>query len=93
MRKLPARYAPLVAPMLLSLLMTFVVSGIATWRGIGLPANFVSVGWGAWGLSWVVAFPTLLAVQPVVRRLTAAIVETHPGAATGSAPASPRARS
>lgn len=47
MRKLPARYAPLVAPMLLSLLMTFVVSGIATWRGIGLPANFVSVWWGA----------------------------------------------
>ncbi len=75
MRKLPARWAPLVAPLLLSLLMTFVVSGIATWRGIGLRSDFVSVWMGAWALSWLVAFPTLLVVQPVVRRLTAAIVD------------------
>jgi hypothetical protein len=33
---------------------------------------------GAWGLSWLVAFPTLLLVLPVVRRATDALVERHP---------------
>jgi hypothetical protein len=33
-------------------------------------------GWlGAWGLSWVVAFPTVLLLLPVVRRLTAMVVQ------------------
>ncbi|RYG86771.1 MAG: DUF2798 domain-containing protein, partial [Alphaproteobacteria bacterium] len=27
----------------------------------------------AWGLSWLVAFPTLLLILPLVRRLTATI--------------------
>jgi hypothetical protein len=29
----------------------------------------------AWGASWLVAFPSLLIVMPVVRRIVAAIVE------------------
>jgi len=33
----------------------------------------------AWGLSWLVAFPVLLAVMPVVRRIVGLIVETRPG--------------
>jgi hypothetical protein len=31
---------------------------------------------GAWGLSWIVAFPTLLLVLPLVRRATRALVES-----------------
>jgi hypothetical protein len=33
---------------------------------------------GAWGLSWMVAFPTLLLILPMVRRLTALLVELPP---------------
>ena len=76
MRKLPARYAGLVLPLLLSILMTFIVSLISTLRGIGLAANLVQVWMGAWGLSWIVAFPTLLMVLPLVRRATRALVES-----------------
>ncbi len=72
--KLPARYAVVVLPLLLSLLMTSIVSFISTWNGIGFAPDFVGVWLGSWGLSWVVAFPTLLVVLPVVRRATAAIV-------------------
>ncbi len=75
MPKLPARYAGIVMPFLLSLLMTFIVSLISTWNGIGFAPNFVRVWFGSWGMSWAVAFPALLVVLPLVRRATAAIVD------------------
>jgi hypothetical protein len=31
---------------------------------------------GAWGWSWMIAFPTVLLVLPVVRNLTRLLVET-----------------
>lgn len=72
--KLPARYATLVTPFLLTLLMTFVVSLISTLRAVGFPPDFFGIWLGAWGLSWIVAFPTVMVVFPLVRRMTAAIV-------------------
>lgn len=75
LRKLPARYAGIVMPLLLSLLMTFIVSLISTVRAVGLPPDFVGIWFGSWAMSWLVAFPTLLGVLPLVRRATAAIVD------------------
>ena len=72
--KLPARYAAVVMPFFLSVIMTFVVSFISTLRGAGLGYGFLPLWLGSWGLSWLVAFPTLLLVLPVVRRVTAAVV-------------------
>ncbi|PPE68645.1 DUF2798 domain-containing protein [Caldimonas thermodepolymerans] len=72
--KFPARFAPLVTAFLLSVLMTCIVSFISTLKGVGLSPQFVSQWMTAWGLSWVVAFPVLLLVLPVVRRATAALV-------------------
>lgn len=63
-----------VTPLLLSLLMTFIVSLISTVRVAGFSLDFPRLWLSAWALSWVVAFPTLLLVLPVVRRATAAIV-------------------
>ena len=74
LRKLPARFAGIVMPLLLSILMTFIVSAISTMRGIGITPDFLHLWLGAWGLSWLVAFPTLLAVLPLVRRATAVFV-------------------
>lgn len=75
-RRLPSRYAGIVLPLLLSVVMTFVVSGIATARSIGLAPAFAGTWMSAWGLSWVVAFPTLLVVMPIVRRMVGLVVET-----------------
>ena len=77
-RKLPARYAAIVIPLLLSCVMTFLISGISTLRGVGFAPGVLQLWLGSWGLSWLIAFPTLLAVLPLVRRLTAAVVETPP---------------
>jgi hypothetical protein len=74
--KLPARYASVVAPLLLSVLMTCLVSFISILRSVGWTADLPALWLGAWWMSWLVAFPTLLVVLPLVRRVTALLVRT-----------------
>jgi hypothetical protein len=76
--KLPARYAAIVLPFVLSLLMTFVISGVSTLMSLGPTRAFVTTWPAAWALSWVVAFPTLVVLLPLVRRLVALVVEPPP---------------
>jgi hypothetical protein len=73
---LPARYAGLVMPLLLSIFMTAIVSLVSTLRSVGPVDGVVALWLGAWGMSWLIGFPTLLLVLPPVRRLTAWLV--HP---------------
>lgn len=74
--KLPARYAAFVMPLLLSIFMTAIVSLVSTLRSVGLVDGVVTLWLGAWSMSWLIGFPTLLLVLPVVRRLTAWIVQS-----------------
>lgn len=67
---IPKRYTMLVFAVLLSGVMTFVVSGIATAINVGLPPDFLARWAGAWMLTWVIACPVLLVVRPMVTRLT-----------------------
>lgn len=70
---IPARFAPILFGLILSGLMSCVVSGIATFRAVGLPPGFVTLWMTAWAPSWAVAFPTVLVVAPVTRRIVAAL--------------------
>lgn len=67
------RYAPLLFGFLLSGMMSFVVSGIATLRAVGPAEGFPGLWLAAWIPSWMVAFPTVLIVAPIVRRFVAKI--------------------
>lgn len=75
--KLPVRCGAWIMPLLLSILMTCVVSLISTLKSIGLSPQLLSKWLGAWGISWLIAFPVLLLLLPVVRRATMALVRTH----------------
>lgn len=55
--------------------MTCVVSLVSTQRVVGWAPDFAGRWLQAWAASWIVAFPTLLLVLPVVQRLTALVVE------------------
>lgn len=57
-----------------SILMTAVVSIISTLKSLGPTPLFLATWPAAWGLSWLVAFPTLLVVLPLVRRIVAIVV-------------------
>lgn len=74
LRKLPARYAGIVMPLVLSIFMTCVVSAIATLRSVGIIDGVHWLWLQNWALSWVVAFPTLLIILPVVRRVVGLLV-------------------
>jgi hypothetical protein len=73
--KLPARYATVVMPFFLSILMTCIISMVSTLRGVGWAPGTVHLWLGSWAISWIIAFPTLLVVLPLVRKLTALLVE------------------
>ncbi len=74
-KRLPARSAGLLMPFILSILMTLVVSAVATLSNMGLNTGFFGKWMSAWGLSWLIAFPTLLCALPVTRRVVKALVE------------------
>lgn len=71
---MPPRAAPFLFGFLLSGMMSLIVSGIATFRALGLSETFVGLWGSSWISSWAVAFPTVLVVAPLVRRIVARLV-------------------
>lgn len=72
--RLPAKYGAFLTPLVLSIIMTFIVSLISTLKAIGISSFSMKEWMAAWGLSWVVAFPTLLLALPLVRRIVGFLV-------------------
>ena len=72
---MPARYAPILFGFILSALMSFLVSGIATFRNAGLVDGFVLTWINAWLPSWLIAFPVVLVVAPIARRVVGVLVK------------------
>lgn len=73
--RLPARYAALLMPLLLSVLMSCIVAGVSTLKHVGFAPELLRQWMGAWGFSWLVAFPSLMVLLPLVRRLVGRMVE------------------
>jgi hypothetical protein len=72
---IPARYAPVLFGFFLSGLMSALVSGIATFRAVWV-VDGVGLMWlGNWLSSWAVAFPAVLVVAPLARRLVARLTK------------------
>ena len=79
-------------PLILSMLMTCVISGISTVNALGFSAEALRDWPVAWMLSWAVAFPTLILVLPVVRRIVGVLVAAEePGGTTPGADGPPAA--
>lgn len=72
---MPARFAPVLFGFILSGLMSLLVSGIATFRNAGLVDGFLGIWISAWLPSWLIAFPVVLVVAPVARRLVGFLVK------------------
>ena len=71
---LSPRFAPIAFGFVLSALMPFVVSGISTARTAGMIEGFARLWVGAWLPSWLIAFPIVLVVAPVARRIVGSMV-------------------
>lgn len=71
---IPQRFAPVLFGFILSCLMSCIVSGIATFRLLDLDASFLAAWGTSWMFSWLIAFPTVLVVAPLTRRMVARLV-------------------
>lgn len=72
---IPARFAPILFGLILSGLMSCIVAGIATLRALGVGPEFLTTWMSSWLFSWVIAFPTVLFVAPLTRRIVARLTK------------------
>jgi hypothetical protein len=71
----PARFAPALFSLILSGLMSFIVTGVATAKAVGLGPHTFEKWMGAWSLSWPIAFAVAFLAAPQVRRLVSLLVK------------------
>lgn len=65
----PKKYEPIVFGFILLGFMSLLVSGISTWRAMGLASGLLHLWLGAWLTAWLIAFPVVLLAAPFARRL------------------------
>lgn len=71
----PKRFEQAAFGLLLTCFMTFVVAGVSTVLAVGVAApGFIGLWFKAWMYSWVIAFPAILVVGPLVRKILKRIV-------------------
>lgn len=74
--KLPQRALIFLVPFFLSLVMSGIVSFISTVKALGFSWLLVSPWLTPWGISWAIAFPTVLFVLPFARKLSLLLVRS-----------------
>lgn len=73
---LPPKAAPIVFGFLVSCLMSFIVTGIATLNALSLAhEHFMQTWLSSWLQSWAVAFPVILFVAPAARAMLGRLVK------------------
>jgi hypothetical protein len=72
---LPKKFAPALFGLILSGLMSLLISGISTYRAAGFGETYPGLWIGAWLTAWLVAFPLVLVVAPLARRVVALLVD------------------
>ncbi|WP_341919861.1 DUF2798 domain-containing protein [Polaromonas sp. YR568] len=71
---IPRKFEPLLFGFFLSGLMSLLVAGIATLRAAGVGSGFVSLWLTSWLTAWLFAFPAVLVVSPLARRLVRSLL-------------------
>jgi hypothetical protein len=63
------KYLHQVQALLLSGFMSFIMSGAISLINVGLVTNFLSIWLHAWLVAYAIAFPSVLLVFPIARKL------------------------
>ncbi len=74
MKFIPKWFAPYVVALLVSGGMSLLVSGFATWRALGIVEGFAGIWMTTWFWAWLIAFPALVLLRPIVTRTVMACV-------------------
>lgn len=69
------KYQRVVFSFFMALLMSCIMSLVISVFNVGLVSNIISIWLRAWGFAFVVAFPTILVVAPLVHKLVAMVLQ------------------
>ena len=72
---IPRKFEPVLMGAVLSGLMSWVVSGIATLKAAGQAPDFLTLWVASWLTAWLVAFPVVLLAGPLSRRLVQLVLK------------------
>ena len=72
---IPKRYEFLLFALLMSSFMTFIMSGVVSYINMGLVDNFLKIWSVAYVNAFIVAFPSVMVVVPMVRKLVTKIIK------------------
>ena len=75
-KKLPVRLFQPLFGLFMAFFMSFLMSGAITAINVGLPPDFFSRWMHSWGLAFLLAYPAILIVAPLARRLALKFVES-----------------
>lgn len=75
---IPRKFEPVLFGLILSGLMSLLVSGIATLRAAGLGPGFLPLWLTSWLTAWLFAFPAVLLVAPLARRVVRSLLVPEP---------------
>ncbi|MBE1301452.1 MAG: DUF2798 domain-containing protein [Alteromonadaceae bacterium] len=67
---IPAKYRQYVFAFFMALLMSCLMSFVITWFNIGLVSGFWLTWLNAWSFAFLVAFPAVILVSPLVHKLS-----------------------
>ncbi|HOV13121.1 MAG TPA: DUF2798 domain-containing protein [Spirochaetota bacterium] len=65
----PKKMANLISMFLMVFIMTFVVVFVSTVINYGFSSDFIVRWMKGWGISFLVAFPTVLIIMPFIKRI------------------------
>ena len=74
---IPKRYAPTLMVFFTSLLMSLIMSGVITLINLGVVEDFLWRWWFAWISAFVIAFPAMMVVAPIARRIVARLTSVQ----------------
>ena len=69
------KFEPVLVGGVLSGLMSWVVSGIATFKAAGQSPDFLTLCITSWLTAWLIAFPVVLLAAPLSRRLVQLVLK------------------
>jgi len=72
---IPSKYSHLLFSFLLSLIMVTIISGVVILANHGLTPDFLQLWLNGFATAWPIAFPSVLVVAPLVRRIVARMTE------------------
>jgi hypothetical protein len=77
MKLTPKIYMSYLFSLFMALLMSCTMSLVIIIFNVGLIEGFVFIWLKAWGFSFIVAFPTVIVVSPIVRKLVNLVIENN----------------